>query len=112
MPINNSQNNNLPEEYIKLLIEASVETALTRFDQKLNEQTKNFVMSAFPEGDLHGHRLAHEKMIERAKKCRTWKEEMWGRITTVSLMAAVGWLVLALAEDARASIAQWLGLLK
>ena len=73
-------------------------------DSRFDEQDKKLA-SAFPDGDLEGHRRAHEEVIATIKdRADLWKAV---REKTVSggVYAALGLLMLALWEYAKAHLA-------
>ena len=111
MPNSSSVN----EEYLTLVIEKTVSTAIEKYEGKLHEHVDERVamiqqsfVSAFPGGDPHGHRMAHEKYIDRARKCATFKEQFWGHFTLYGAIATIGWLTITFSTGLKARILEWL----
>ncbi len=60
------------------------------------------VQSAFPGGDMSGHRIYHEALIEQARARRDFWRKMTFELTKWTLIGFVGWIV----------VQAWIGLLK
>ena len=95
----------ITEDRVALMIQDAVTTALKAHEQHLmTHMDKQFALlketfaSAFPGGDPHGHRLAHEKAIRDATGWDKLKVELVGKFMTAGLLVAAGWLALAVWE--------------
>lgn len=101
----------LTEDRVKLLINDAVSAALDRHETKMMEHldsgfdrlTQTFA-AAFPNGDPHGHRLAHEKAIRDAGGWAKLKAEVIGKFLTAGLWVAAGFLAVAAWESIKSSI--------
>ena len=92
----------LTEDRVKLMIQSAVQQALATHEQHLMAHMdrqfallKQTFSDAFPDGDPHGHRLAHERFIANA----TWWERVKGdaasKLATAGIWAVAGFLALA-----------------
>ncbi|NBW08737.1 MAG: hypothetical protein EBR82_12010 [Caulobacteraceae bacterium] len=87
------------EDKISLMIELAVSDALQthekkmfhRIDEKFN-QLNETIKSAFPSGDVHGHRVAHEKENEQKEGWKKLKAELLSKFLSAGLWVATGWL--------------------
>jgi hypothetical protein len=87
------------EAQISLMIEEEVERRLAKFEDKLMlhmdvkfAQMHKLIESAFPNGDPHGHRAHHEKVINSASEWNKIKGEIISKFLTGGLWVAAGWL--------------------
>jgi hypothetical protein len=86
------------DDHIMLLMERTVDSAMEKYEARLvahvdaraKQLTDNFI-AAFPGGDVHGHRAAHEQYMDRARKCATFKEHFISKVITIGLLGALGW---------------------
>lgn len=72
-----------------------------RLAQRLKEQTAELtskIESAFPNGDLHGHKAAHEKLIKTANRWDDLKTEFVSKAFTGGFLTAIGFVGLVLWE--------------
>lgn len=99
------------EDRVRLLIEKAVADALNRHEQKMIQhmdvkfvQLNATVMSAFPNGDPHGHRLAHEKAIRNADGWEKLKGELITKLATSGMWAAGAWVIYILWQAFKESI--------
>lgn len=95
----------LTEDKVALMIQEAVSKALVTHEQHLTaHMDKQFALlqksfsDAFPGGDPHGHRLAHEKAIRNATGWDKIKTEVVGKVLTAGVWVAIGWTALALWE--------------
>ena len=95
----------LTEDRVALMIQEAVSKALTTHEQHLMlHMDKQFAAlrqtfsEAFPGGDPHGHRIAHEKAIRNATGWDKLKAEVMSKFLTAGLWVAAGWLALAVWE--------------
>ena len=58
-------------------------------------QLKATFGAAFPGGDPHGHRMAHEAAIREAAGWQKIKAEALSKALTGGIVVAIGWLALA-----------------
>lgn len=92
-----SGNKALSEDRVRLLIQQSVADALQQqqdrilaaMDERFEDLSSTF-KSAFPGGDPHGHRIAHEKAIESAG----WWDRIKGDAISKTVTGSV-WVFLA-----------------
>jgi hypothetical protein len=90
----------LTEDRVRLLIERAITESLHRhehhllkhFDTQFNHLYKT-LESAFPGGDPHGHRLAHEKAIRDAEGWNRIKGELLSKLATSGLWAVGAWVL-------------------
>lgn len=94
----------LTEDRVKLMISEAVQQALASHEQHLTRHMdQQFAMlrqtfsEAFPGGDPHGHRLAHERFIANASWWEKIKADAAGKLATAGIwafllfLAAAGW---------------------
>jgi hypothetical protein len=92
----------LTEDRVTLMIQDAVSKALTAHEQHLTlHMDRQFALlkqtfaDAFPGGDPHGHRLAHEKAIRNASWWDKVKSEAVTKVATAGLWAVVVFLAIA-----------------
>lgn len=95
----------LTEDRVALMIQEAVQKALAAHEQHLTlHMDKQFASlrqtfsEAFPGGDPHGHRIAHEKAIRNATGWDKLKSEVASKFLTAGLWVAVGWMAIAIWE--------------
>lgn len=95
----------LTEDRVALMIQEAVSKALTNHEQHLTAHMdrqfallKQSFADAFPSGDPHGHRLAHEKAIRNATGWDKLKSDLLSKFLTAGLWVAAGWLAFAVWE--------------
>lgn len=95
----------ITEDRVALMIEQAVQTALRSHEQHLMQHMdrqfallKQSFADAFPGGDPHGHRIAHEKAIRNATGWDRMKAELLSKFLTGGLWVAAGWLAFAVWE--------------
>lgn len=105
----------LTEDRVALMIEESVSESMTRHEARMvaliknefntlgDKFTKDF-SSAFPGGDPHGHRMAHEKAIKDAGRWDQLKADFISKAFTTGLMAALGFVLIAAWEHFKAEV--------
>lgn len=96
----------ITEDKVALMIERAVGTALRTHEQHLLlhmdkqfEELKSTFAQAFPGGDPHGHRIAHEKAIKNATGWDKIKADVVGKFLTGGLWVAAGWLLFSVWES-------------
>lgn len=94
--------NHLTEDRVALMIQEAVQQALTTHEQHLTlhmdrqfSLLKQSFADAFPGGDPHGHRLAHEKQIANATWWAAAKGDAVSKIAAAGLWAIVVFLAVA-----------------
>ena len=100
------RNTALTEDKVRLMIQDALLAALkaheahitTHMDKQFAELKDTFAQ-AFPGGDPHGHRLAHEKAIRNATGWDKLKADIVGKFLSAGLWVAAGWLALAVWES-------------
>lgn len=92
----------LTEDRVALMIEQAVQTALKAHEQHLTtHMDKQFALlrqsfiDAFPGGDPHGHRIAHEKMIQTATWWERAKGDAFSKVASAGVWAVVVFLAIA-----------------
>jgi hypothetical protein len=87
------------EAQIALMIEEEIERRMSKFEDRMLlhmdakfAQMHKLITDAFPSGDPHGHRAAHEKMIREADGWSKIKGEILSKFLTGGLWLAAGWL--------------------
>lgn len=96
----------LTEDKVALMIEQAVQAALKRHEQDLMlhmdkqfEFLRRVFADAFPSGDPHGHRIAHEKSIAKAGWWDKIKSDAFAKVASAGLWAIVVFLAIAAWEN-------------
>ena len=96
------RNEALTEDRVKLMISEAVKRALAEHEQHLTQHMdrqfaglRQTFAEAFPGGDPHGHRLAHEKAIANATWWDKTKSDAVSKVTAAGLWAVVVFLCVA-----------------
>ena len=99
----------ITEDRVQLLIQEAVSKALAAHEQHLTaHMDKQFALlkqsfiDAFPGGDPHGHRLAHEKAIANASWWDKAKSDAFSKVAAAGVWAAVMFLAVAAWEHLKA----------
>lgn len=86
----------LTEDRVQLMIQTAVTGAMAAHEHKVIAHMdaqfaalRQTFASAFPEGDPHGHRIAHEKAIRNAGWWERIKGEAASKLLTATLWAAL-----------------------
>lgn len=92
----------LTEDRVALMIQEAVSKALAAHEQHLTlhmdrqfASLKQTFADAFPGGDPHGHRLAHEKQIRTATWWDKAKSDAFSKLTAAGVWAVVVFLAVA-----------------
>lgn len=92
----------LTEDRVALMIQEAVSKALAAHEQHLTlhmdrqfASLKQTFADAFPGGDPHGHRLAHEKQIRTASWWDKAKSDAFSKLTAAGAWAIVAFLAVA-----------------
>ena len=92
----------LTEDKVALMIQEAVSKALAAHEQHLTlhmdrqfASLKQTFADAFPGGDPHGHRLAHEKQIRTATWWDKAKSDAFSKLTAAGAWAIVAFLAVA-----------------
>lgn len=97
----------LTEDRVKVLISEALERherrVMDHLDSGFDKLSQTFA-SAFPGGDPHGHRMAHEKAIRDATGRDKLRSEVLGKFVTGGLWAAAGFLAFATWESVKAHL--------
>lgn len=95
----------LTEDKVALMIQEAVSKALVTHEQHLMlHMDKQFATlrqsfaEAFPNGDPHGHRLAHEKAIRNAGWWDKIKSEAASKTITASLWVTLAFIAMSVWE--------------
>lgn len=95
----------LTEDRVALMIEQAVQTALKSHEQHLTlHMDKQFALlrqtfsEAFPNGDPHGHRIAHEKAIRSAGWWDKIKSEAASKTITAGLWVTMAFIAMSIWE--------------
>lgn len=95
----------LTEDKVALMIQEAVSKALTSHEQHLMlHMDKQFDLlrhafsEAFPGGDPHGHRIAHEKAIRNASWWDKIKSEAASKTITAGLWVTMAFIAAAIWE--------------
>lgn len=98
----------LTEDRVALMIEQAVQAALKSHEQHLMlHMDKQFASlrqsfaDAFPSGDPHGHRIAHEKAIAKAGWWDKAKSDAFAKVASAGLWAIVVFLAIAAWEHVK-----------
>lgn len=92
----------LTEDRVKVLIQEAMTLAMQQHEQHLTlhmdrqfaDLRKSF-SDAFPGGDPHGHRLAHEKAIANANWWEKAKGDAFSKVASAGIWAVVMFLAIA-----------------
>lgn len=98
----------LTEDRVKLMIADAVQQALTSHEQHLmahmdrqfDALRKSFA-EAFPGGDPHGHRIAHERQIANASWWDKTKSDAFAKLASAGLWAIVVFLAIGVWEHVK-----------
>ena len=101
----------ITEDRVELMISQAVQQALTSHEQHLMaHMDKQFAAlrqtfaEGFPGGDPHGHRIAHERMIETAGWWDKVKSDAVGKVTAAGLWAVVVLLCVAVWDHVKGEL--------
>ena len=97
----------LTEDRVKVLISDALQShekrVMEHLDSGFDRLTQTFA-SAFPDGDPHGHRIAHEKAIKAATGWDRLKADIVSKFLTAGLWATAGFLAFAAWESFKAHL--------
>lgn len=95
----------ITEDRVQLMIAVAVKTALTEHEQHLTAHMdaqfaalRRTFAEAFPGGDPHGHRIAHEKQIANASWWDKVKADAASKLATAGVWAFMLFLAFAVWE--------------
>ena len=95
----------LTEDKVALMIQEAVSKALTAHEQHLTlHMDQQFALlrqtfaEAFPNGDPHGHRIAHEKAIKNASWWDKIKSEAASKTIAAGLWVTMAFIAMAIWE--------------
>lgn len=93
----------LSEDRVSLMIDSSINEALVKHEEKMVAHfdsqfilLRECIKEAFPNGDPHSHRMAHEKEIEASNNWKKMKAEVATKFVSGGLWVAVVWLCYAI----------------
>jgi hypothetical protein len=99
----------ITEDRVQVLIQEAVSKALAAHEQHLTTHMDNqfkalrqTITDAFPNGDPHGHRIAHERAIANASWWDKTKSDAFSKVTAAGLWAIVVFLCVAAWEHIKA----------
>ena len=99
----------ITEDRVKLMIAQAVQQALAAHEQHLTAHMdrqfallKQSFADAFPGGDPHGHRMAHERQIANATWWDKAKSDAFSKVAAAGVWAAVVFLAVAAWEHLKA----------
>jgi len=103
----------ISEAQISLMIEEELERRLGKFEDKMLmhmdakfAQLHKLITDGYPNGDPHGHRMAHEKMIREADGWNKIKGEVLSKFFTGGLWLGAGYLAFALCQAFKNDVAK------
>lgn len=95
------QAQHVTEDRVSLMIEEAVSEALAKHETRMLThidvkfgQLHKLITDAFPNGDPHGHRMAHEAQIRSATDWSRLKTMLIEKLLSAGLLAGVVWLAL------------------
>lgn len=92
-----AERRSITEDRVRLMVaealEAHEDKLTAHMDQRFSE-LQALIKSAFPDGDPHGHRMAHEAQIEQAQGWKKLKAEVVSKFLTGGLWAAGIWMLI------------------
>ena len=98
-----SERRTVTEDRVLLLVESAVSESIAKHEIRMTQhfdgqfrKIGDLLTSAFPHGDPHGHRMAHEKGIRDADSWRKIKGEVISKAATSTVLIALGWFALLL----------------
>lgn len=101
----------LTTDRVALMIEEALEDRVSKMEDRLTvhmdlkfDQMHRLIADAFPNGDPHGHRLAHEKQIEDAEGWKAIRRELITQVAKGGVLVAAGWLMLAIWQAFKESV--------
>lgn len=101
----------LTEERVALMIEEAVDDAMSKHEQRMTSMFKSefgqlhtLISAAFPNGDVHGHKIAHEKAIRDAGRWDQLKADFISTAFRTGLMAALGFVLIAVWEHFKSEV--------
>lgn len=101
----------LTEERVSYMIEEAVDEALSKHDVEMRAFIKNefgqlhaLISAAFPNGDVHGHKIAHEKQIKDANRWDALKAEFISKAFTSGMLAAAFFVFMAVWESIKGEV--------
>ena len=99
------------EDRVQLLIQEAVSKALAAHEQHLMAHMdrqfaalRNTFSEAFPGGDPHGHRIAHEKFIAQASWWDNVKANAFAKIAGAGIWALVLLMLVALWQHLKSEV--------
>jgi hypothetical protein len=99
----------ITEDRVQVMIQEAVSKALAAHEQHLTTHMDNqfralrqTITDAFPNGDPHGHRIAHEKAIANASWWDKAKSDAFSKVTAAGLWAVLVFLAVAAWEQLKA----------
>lgn len=101
------QTGKLTEDRVRLLINESLSRHEQRVLQHIDRQfntVHDTLKSAFPNGDPHGHRLAHEKYMQDKAAWDKFKAELISKVATAGFISALMWMLLVVWQAIKESI--------
>lgn len=101
----------ISEDRARLLIRGAMDASLraheaqivSQIDSRFGELSE-MIKSAFPDGDPHGHRRAHEQEIRDAAGWSKLKADLLSKVLTGGVWAGVVWLVFIIIEAVKQEI--------
>lgn len=101
----------LTEEKVSLMIEEAVDAGLKSHEEEMRKFIKGefgqlhaLITAAFPGGDVHGHKIAHEKAIRDANRWDQIKADFITKAFTTGMMGAIGFLLIAAWESVKSEV--------
>lgn len=101
----------ISEDRARLLIRGAMDASLRAHEAQIVSQIdsrfgelSDMIKSAFPDGDPHGHRRAHEQEIREAAGWSKLKADLLSKVLTGGVWAGVVWLVFIIIEAVKQEI--------
>ena len=99
VPVRKHPEFGISEDRARLLIRDAIDASLRKHEREILEQIDSrfgelmgMIKSAFPEGDPHGHRRAHEQEIQAAAGWSKLKSDLISKVLTGGVWAGAAWL--------------------
>ena len=99
------------EDRAQLLISKAINASMREHERVIMKELdsrfgelSDMIKSAFPEGDPHGHRRAHEQEIRDAAGWSKLKADLLSKVLTGGVWAGVVWLVFIVVEAVKQEI--------
>lgn len=106
-----TERRSLSEEKVAMMIEEAVDDAMGKHEQRITSMFKAefgqlhaLITAAFPNGDVHGHKIAHEAQIDSARWWKQLKADFITKAFTTGMLAALVFVAIAVWESVKGEV--------